>query len=105
MSENDGTTHELQMPFVACLTNGGTYEDRAFVAGWECGALDARLQAVAGLGCIVERWVNPDLIPQLDLIAMRHGLALHQIETSEDGEYVRVHIGVESLIRPREDDQ
>ncbi len=97
-SDDDGVTYDLVMPFVACVSKGGAYDDQAFVAGWECGALDARLQAMTGAACMVERWVPPNLIPQLDLIAMKHDLALQQVQTSDDGEYVRVMIGHPGLV-------
>ncbi len=70
----DDAEYGLLMPFVACLTQGGTYEDRAFVAGYNCGALDARMQHEPE--DVWAHYVAPDLIAQLDLIAMRHGWTL-----------------------------
>lgn len=35
----------LVMPFVVCTSEGGPYEDESFVAGWDLGTLDARLDA------------------------------------------------------------
>ncbi len=97
-SDDAGASYDLVMPFVACVSKGGAYDDQAFVAGWECGALDARFQAMVGTAFMVERWVPPNLIPQLDLIAMKYDLSLQQVSTSEDGEYVQVFIGHPGLV-------
>lgn len=64
----------LVMPFVLCQSEGGPYEDDAFVAGYTCATLAAELRALA-----VHRstprphLVRPAHLPQVDLIAMLHG--------------------------------
>lgn len=90
------------MPFVACITNGGSYDDAAFVAGYECGHLDAVLGATKGVAVVLHRWVTPALIPQLDLIAMKHEQRLVVGEESEDGEWRRVRIGHPLLLDDQE---
>lgn len=66
--------HTLVMPFVICQSEGGPYEDEAFVAGFTCGTLDAELRALAQLAATpAARWVRPAHLPQVDLIAMHHG--------------------------------
>ena len=76
MSDDTGN-FGLVMPFVVTVSHGGPYDDSAFVAGWEAGWLDVMLLSARPLGVTVERYVNPALIPQLDLLAMRHGYTLN----------------------------
>lgn len=76
--------YELVMPFVSVASNGGPYDDEAYVAGWRMGGLDARL----GLEGILRPLSHEDTIrtsdvPQADLIAMKHGYRL-DVEPSED---------------------
>lgn len=65
--------YELVMPFVVCRSQGGVYDDEAFVAGYEAGQIDAALRAAAPMGVEMRRYVHSALLPQLDLIAMEHG--------------------------------
>ena len=74
MSDDDDT-YGLVMPFVVCVSNGGIYDDRSFVAG-------ARFEAVAN-SCIagehmIRDWQPPGLVPQLDLLAMQYGYSFLQ---------------------------
>lgn len=64
----------LVMPFAVCASNGGPYDDEAYVAGFEMGALQARLRAARhhGLG-LPEVVIHRDNVPQADLIAMEVG--------------------------------
>lgn len=61
----------LVMPFVVVASAGGPYDDGAYVAGYEVGSLDVRLA--------LEKPESLDLtlrtanLPQVDLVAMRHG--------------------------------
>jgi hypothetical protein len=68
---------ELVMPFVTVASEGGPHDDTSYVAGWECGAVDARLQLCAAVSAeplpTVVQTVN---LPQLDLVAMRHGYVM-----------------------------
>lgn len=68
--------HGLVMPFVVCKDRGGPYEADAFCAGWEAGAIDFGLRMLSSLGGSLERWVPSPLVPQLELLAMRHGFAM-----------------------------
>lgn len=63
----------LVVPFVVCESEGGSYDDQAFVAGFECGRLDVVL---AGQRKRVEMVVRAASLPQVDLLAMRHGYVL-----------------------------
>lgn len=73
---------ELEMPFVAVASQGGPWEDDAFVAGWQACALDQHLAA------------GPDehvatllagLREQADLIAMRRGYRAEFQHTDVEG--------------------
>jgi hypothetical protein len=74
----------LVMPFVVTTSNGGPYADDAFVAGWEGGWLDAMLLVCRPLGVTIERYVIPSLVPQLDLLAMRHRYTMTAQPWDED---------------------
>lgn len=66
--------YDLAMPFVLCQSNGGPFDDTAFVAGATCGALTEELAALARSGATPrERYLDACLLPQVDLIAMAHG--------------------------------
>lgn len=76
MAQNDDDEEEVEygmvMPFVACQSQGGAYEDDSFVAGYQAGQIDALLVALvpASAACTV---VVPDaLAEQIDLITMKH---------------------------------
>lgn len=74
MSENDDHAMGLVMPFIVVKSAGGVLDDMSFACGWDCGALYGELEACHLLGATPHgRWVKPEILPQLDLIAMRHG--------------------------------
>lgn len=65
------TDYELSMPFVLCKTNGGPFDDEAFVIGWDCATLHAELRQCRVMQLTpIGRWVKARLLPQLELIAM-----------------------------------
>ncbi len=64
----------LVMPFVVCASQGGPYEDGAFVAGYQAGRLDSAMAAIAAVqGDGMSTTIYRALVPQLDLLAMHHG--------------------------------
>jgi hypothetical protein len=70
--EFDG--YALVLPFVACQSHGGPYDDESFVAGFRAGQVDralAVIAAVEGDGLAVQ--AESELVKQLDLIAMHRG--------------------------------
>lgn len=72
-SRPEDAEYGLVMPFVVCQPDG-PFDAGAFVAGWECGVLEARLAGIVGVGVVtVQRYVHTPVLPQLDLIAMKHG--------------------------------
>lgn len=71
MADPEELGHELVMPFVTVASKGGPHEDHAYTAGWSMGAIDALLEHRRP--ALVEETVQTDCMPQVDLIAMRHG--------------------------------
>lgn len=73
------------MPFVVCRSRGGPYDDDAFVAGYQCGEIDKALSVAAVIGTQRLRFpiVYASLLPQLDLVAMRHAFQLGPVRVSE----------------------
>lgn len=70
----------LVMPFVVCASNGGPYDDQAFVAGVVFAQHQALLEHAHpedGRTVVTTFPVYPALVPQLDLLAMAHGYRLH----------------------------
>lgn len=81
-SVHDGEFRML-MPFVVCEDQGGPYKADAFAGGYTASRLDETLRTLAFLKsngltlATVQAYVPPALVPQLDLIAMRHGFTLY----------------------------
>ena len=88
----DGYESELKlvMPFVVCKSQGGPYEDDSFVAGYHLGVLDHRLESLKGSYGSIEQYVLEEYLPQIDLLAMRHGFTMHTIKLV--GEWIHVRI-------------
>ena len=90
-------SHDLVMPFVTVASKGGPHEDDSYVAGYEMGLLDARLQS---LGEWVESCtftIQSANFDQADLIAMRHGFSKIDVRFQPEGwSYITVS-------RPSED--
>ncbi|KQU33527.1 hypothetical protein [Rhodococcus sp. Leaf233] len=91
MSEKEEPTYGLVMPFIAVESNGGTYEDAAYVAGWELGVIDGQLAGPnaptpehPGPPLVTQwRWINEANAKQADLLAMKHGMKAEFDETYE----------------------
>lgn len=65
--------YELTMPFVVCASEGGPYDDAAFVAG----ANTAHCwHALAAGPAEHQVYAKPPLVPQLDLVAMHFGYTM-----------------------------
>lgn len=77
----------LVMPFVACTSQGGPYDDAAFVAGFECGQIDRALQVIAAAGGNTATFtVGTDVVKQLELIGMNRGFPIVHTEAAFEGE-------------------
>lgn len=75
--EFDHAAPVLVMPFVVCESQGGPYDDDAFVAGCRYASIDHALQMILQFGVTqYEQWIEPALVPQLDLLAMHLGWKL-----------------------------
>lgn len=95
----------LVMPFVVCASNGGPYEDDSFVAGFALGLLDQKLSGMVEVARIAqahgqdlvgrvqqhEVTVRTASLPQVDLIAMRYGLAVTVGAGDEEWTFVQLH--------------
>lgn len=66
---SDHPSTGVVMPFVACITEGGRYDDASFVAGFTCGQAWVELAK----GRTWAGWVPVGLVKQLDLVAMYYG--------------------------------
>lgn len=87
MSDSDqDPEYELLMPLVVCKSNGGPYDDKSFVVGMRYSEVMFGLQTLPLFG-IVEytSWVEPDLVPQLDLLAMHYGWTVTTVPCSTEG--------------------
>jgi hypothetical protein len=68
---------KLAVPFVACASEGGPYEDDAFCAGFEAGRIAMALESAIMANADRVRWtVLKTLVKQLDLIAMNAGFVM-----------------------------
>jgi hypothetical protein len=76
----------LVMPFVVVDSAGGPYDDLAFTAGYACGLVDANLCVAAEVGAyvVLAPMVRADLLPQLELIGMRHGFPSVEVSTTDE---------------------
>lgn len=70
----DATEYGLIMPFTVTASHGGPYEDQAFIAGYQAGQVDQSLAAAVAIGVnrLVVTVYTP-LVPQIELIGMKHG--------------------------------
>lgn len=69
--------YEMVAPIVLAKSNGGPFDDAAVAAGMTCGALDQELKMTAALNTLPhDRYIDGQLIKQVDLTAMRHGYVL-----------------------------
>jgi hypothetical protein len=69
--------YELVIPFVACTSQGGAYEDVPFVAGYQAGQIARSLAAAVAIEADTLTFTAyTDLTRQLDLIGMHHGFTV-----------------------------
>lgn len=91
---SEETTYEPVMPFILVKSQGGPFDDGAFVAGMTCGALDQELTITAALHTLPrERYIDARFIPQVDLIAMRHGYQIRLGNLDEPSGWQVVEFG------------
>ena len=86
-SSEDG--YSLVMPFVVVKSNGGPYDDTSFAAGAHYAYIANALKKKPET---LDATEYPDLVPQLDLLAMHEGYALSTWPWDEHpDEWVHVH--------------
>ena len=76
MADEEEPQYELVMPFVACKSVGGSFEDDAFTAGYHYGQIAEQLEKAGPAVFDMRYTVSTRLVSQLDLLAMRHGFVL-----------------------------
>lgn len=86
MPEPDDLEYQIVMPFVVCKSVGGPYEDHAFCAGYALGAVDQYLSIE--LPDLYDITIRTASLPQLDLLAMRHGYVMTQQEGDDEWTWV-----------------
>lgn len=89
LPEHDGM--DLAVPFVACTSQDGPYDDGAFVAGFQAGDIDRALTAAAASAAThVQFTAYATLGRQLELIGMHRGFPTVRTEVwDETPEWVR----------------
>lgn len=87
--EPDEGSYSLVMPFVVVQSTGGPYDDAAFTAGWAAGAIDRTLHSLADEAAVWDLTftVRTDLIPQMELIGMRHQFPVMRSAATEVSEW------------------
>lgn len=84
-------TLSLAVPFTACASAGGPYDDKAFVSGFDCGAMHTEMRLLRTIGATPPaRWVKAPILDQLDLLAMDSGYTIKRGEASEASGWVWV---------------
>lgn len=90
---SDDVDFGLVIPFTVCRSNGGPYDDEAFVAGYFVGQIDKELQVAAACNAegVLAPIVRRAVLPQLELHGMRHGFPVMKVgqetDPSLDGEW------------------
>jgi hypothetical protein len=81
--DDSGTEYELVMPFVAAVSNGGRYEDEAFVAGFQAGQLHTKLEAAYQAGATeVVFTIGEHVVRQAELSGMKVGFPMMRAEST-----------------------
>lgn len=89
------TGFSRDMPIVITQREGGPYDDVAYLAGWMTGALDTMLGFARPP--VHQQPVYTACVPQVDLIAMRHGYTM--ISQPKDDLWSMVQLTRESELR------
>lgn len=64
----------LVVPFIVCKSEGGPYDDEAFVVGFQAGQIDKELAVAATMGVTSAQFtVHTAILKQLELIGMNRG--------------------------------
>jgi hypothetical protein len=81
--------YALAVPFVVCASQGGPFDDDAFVAGFQAGEIDKTLTVAAAAGANRATFtVRTTLVRQAELLAMNRGFpAMTTVECDETPEW------------------
>jgi hypothetical protein len=86
-------TWELTVPFIACTSQGGPYDDLSFAAGFDLGQLFAQMEKATEP---IKRYVRGPSFRQLDLLAMHRGWVLTMLTgpdvDPDDEEWLEVEL-------------
>ncbi len=66
---DEETDHQLVYPLIVCKTNGGPYDDAAFVAGCYFGCIECLCRTLE-FEHEISKWIPSPLVPQIDLLVM-----------------------------------
>lgn len=82
----DGEAMELVFPFIACVSQGGPYDDDAFTAGVQLGRLDRMLEMAAAINVARTETVTiyAQLARQAELCGMARGFPVMEADTEDD---------------------
>ena len=76
---DDSPTHHSGVLFPILRSNGGTFDDVSFSAGWNLGVLDQRLTTAHNMRMFLyPQILQTDLFEQIDLLAMRLGFSVER---------------------------
>lgn len=90
MSDDEAVRWDLAVPFVACVSQGGPYDDNSFAAGVEVGMIHEQLKTVSSPHHLVARRM---LWRQIDLVAMNAGWITVALEGPDaDSEWVELEL-------------
>jgi hypothetical protein len=88
VTDDEETEWRMTVPFVVTVSNGGTLDDTAFVAGFHASQINA---ALCSQDCMeLEESVLQCLLPLLDLFAMKYGYVMHTSPHKPEDTYVDV---------------
>jgi hypothetical protein len=90
MDSDDSETYDLAMPFVTVKSEGGPFDDEAYVCGFEAGQLDSRLAQISAFLDTYATAIHVENRKQADLIAMRYGFTTEFEECGEDCGWLHV---------------
>lgn len=95
MDNPDDAEYGLVMPFVSVASNGGDYDDSAYVAGYEAGHLAAEIDMCKAMPQGIPatpgpRTIHRGNVAQVDLLAMNAGYSVDVEDVGEDGEWAWV---------------
>jgi len=89
MSENGEAEFGMVMPFVVTESHGGPYHDESFVAGARFAKWDMILKMQPYMH---QEYEHPELVPQLDLLAMHLSYKIEVFPYEPDPTWVLVRM-------------